>query len=428
MISPHKKLRIIVGGMVGQFPLGGVAWDYFHYCLGLHALGHDVYYHEDTWVWPNDPVKGYQSDDASYTCKFIQTFFDKYAPALANKWHYRLVNEQSYGMTLEAFNEICRTADVFLNVSGACFLPGALNPKAIKVFMDTDPGYNQIMMYERPTWGSDVDGWVKALMAHDRHLTYAENIYADDCVIPRLGIDWQPTRCVVTLPDWVGVRNTPIQAGAPFTTVMSWSYYSGPLTHKGVTYDQKAPEFAKFQDLPKNVSVPLTVAVGGHRMPADEIRAAGWKLIPALDVSLTVDQYVKYIADSAGEWSIAKNVFVGTRSGWFSCRTACYLAAGRPAVVQDTAWSKYVPSGEGVIAFSTMEECVDGLNRVTAEPIRHRLAAYEIAREYLAADKVLPPMIEAIFATPRKGSITPGAIPPSIGQVKATPDSSSQST
>lgn len=414
MISAPKKLRIIVGGMVGQFPLGGVAWDYFHYCIGLHQLGHDMYYHEDTWVWPHDPVKGYASDDASYTCNFIQGFFDRYAPELAHKWHYRLLHDQSYGMTREAFDEVSRTADVFLNVSGACFFPDELNPKAIKVFMDTDPGYNQIVMHEKPAWSENVQRWCDQVLSHDRHLTYAENIYGDDCIIPRMGIDWQPTRCIATLPEWEAVRNAPPPAEAAFTTVMSWSYFKGPLVYRGVSYDQKAAEFAKFHDLPRRTSVPLALAIGGHKAPSDQMKQNGWRLINALDASLTVDNYVQFIADSAGEWSIAKNVFVGTRSGWFSCRTACYLAAGRPAVVQDTAWSKFIPSGEGVIAFSTMEEAIDGLNRVAAEPVRHRRAAYEIAREYLAPDKVLPPMIEAIFATARTDATRAGAVPPSI--------------
>jgi hypothetical protein len=122
---------------------------------------------------------------------------------------------------------------------------------------------------------------------------------------------------------------------------------------------------------------------------------------------------LKFIGDSFGEWSVAKNVYVDTRSGWFSCRTACYLAAGRPAVVQDTGWSRFVPSGDGVIAFSTMEEAIDGLKRVTADPDRHRTAAYEIAREYLAPDRVLPPMIEAIFAPRRDRPIAASFIPPS---------------
>ncbi len=409
MLTPHKKLRIIVSGMVGQFPLGGVAWDYFHYCLGLHQLGHDVYYHEDTFLWPNNPKLGYPCDDASYTVEFIQNFFSTYAPALTGKWHYRLLRKDSYGMTKEAFDEVARTADVFLNVSGASFLPEGLNPKCVKVFMDTDPGYNQIVMSEKPTWAEGVEGWEAGIVAHDRFLTYAENMYADDCILPRLNIDWRPTRCIATLPEWKAIKNNPPPADAPFSTIMSWSYYKGPLVYKGVAYEQKAPEFEKFYDLPQKVDVPLLLAVTGYQQPADKIREAGWKLVHGTDISLTAAQYYKFIGDSAGEWSIAKNTFVGTRSGWFSCRTACYLAGGRPAVVQETGWSKYIPAGEGLFAFSTMQEAVDGLNRIKANPARHRAAAYDVAREYLAADRVLPPMLEAIFASTAGA---PGTLPP----------------
>ena len=414
MIAPHEKLRIIVCGMVGQFPLGGVAWDYFHYCLGLHELGHDVYYHEDTFLWPNNPKLGYPSEDPSYSVQFITNFFKTYAPAMADKWHYRVLRKDSYGMTLERFEDVARTCDVFLNVSGASFLPDALNPRAVKVFMDTDPGYNQIVWHEKPVWVDDAEGSFKTLLAHDRHLTYAENMYAADCRLPKLGIDWRPTRAIATLSNWADIKNAPPPAHAPFTTVMSWSYYKGPLSFNGVAYDQKAPEFEKFYDLPQRVKAPLRLAVSGYQQPAENIKNAGWQLVPGIDVSLTAEQYLKFIADSAGEWSIAKNVFVAMRTGWFSCRTACYLAAGRPAVVQDTAWSRYVPSGAGVIAFNTMDEAIDGLNRVTAEPDRHRTAAYAIAREYIAPDKVLPPMLEAIFSEKRENPTTPGdALPPS---------------
>jgi len=401
LISPNNKLRIIVGGMVGQFPLGGVAWDYFHYLLGLSELGHDVYYHEDTWCWPFDPVKGFPSDDPTYAINFLRSFFRQHAPHLADRWHFLFLHEQSFGMERSRFDEIARTADVFLNVSGASFFPEALNPSAIKVFMDTDPGYNQIMLHERHKWSQNVDRWCQQVASHDRHLTYAENIYADDCLLPRLDFDWRPTRCVVTLPPWESIRQQPPPANAPFTTVMSWTFFGGPLTYNGREYGAKGPEFNRFNDLPKRSKVPIFVAIAGQHKPGAEIVAAGWNMADGWPLTLTPESYMKFIADSAGEWSVAKNVYVAPRTGWFSGRTACYLAAGRPAVVQETGWSEYVPAGEGIIAFNTLEECLDALDRVTADPHRHRTAAYEIAREYLAADRVLPPMIETIFSTER---------------------------
>lgn len=414
MPSPNQKLRIIVGGLVGQYPLGGVAWDYFHYVLGLHELGHDVYYHEDTWVWPFDPMKRYPTDDPDYTVRFIRDFFETYAPALAEKWHYVLLHEKHFGMSRERFDEVAKTADVFLNISGACFTPDNLNPRCIKVFMDTDPGYNQIMLHEKFAWSEHVERWCKQVADHDRHLTYAENIYGTDCVIPRMNFDWLPTRCVVTLPQWEAIKEAPPAKDAPFTTVMTWDYFRGKLIYKGVHYETKVPEYEKFHDLPKRVDVPLALAIGGHKTPYERVRADGWGTIDAHAATLTPQNYQNLIANSAGEWSVAKNVYVATRSGWFSCRTACYLAAGRPAVVQETGWSKFVPSGAGLFAFSTMQEAIDVLKQISGDPAKYRWAAYDVAREYLAPDKVLPPMIEAIYSPKRINPTTPGPTPPSL--------------
>ncbi|HEX4056479.1 MAG TPA: hypothetical protein VHX86_19635 [Tepidisphaeraceae bacterium] len=405
MIRANQKLRIIVGGLVGQFPLGGVAWDYFHYVLGLDQLGHDVYYHEDTWVWPFQPVLGYATDDPSYTVKFIADFFEAHAPNLNEKWHYLLCHEKHFGMSGERFREVAQSADIFLNVSGACFVPEELGPHCVKVFMDTDPGYNQIMLSEKFAWSDNVQRWCDLVANHDRHLTYAENIYGSDCLIPRLNFDWRPTRCVVTLPQWSTVRDSPPPADAPMTTVMTWDWFRGKLTYKGAEYFAKVVEFEKFHELPALVKTPLELALNGVKAPLPQLANWGWRVVDAQATTLTPQSYQDFIARSAGEWSVAKNVYAATHSGWFSCRTACYLASARPAVVQETGWSRFVPGGRGVIPFSTMDEAVAGIEAVAADPVGHRKAAYEIAREYLAPEKVLPEMIESICAKPVKPEI-----------------------
>lgn len=398
MMDPHRKLRIIVGGLVGQFPLGGVAWDYFHYVLGLDQLGHDVYYHEDTWVWPFDPRLQYPTDDISYTLKFLDEFFAAHAPQLKDKWHYVLSHEKHFGMTREAFTEVARTADIFLNVSGTCFIPDDLGSRCLKVFMDTDPGYNQIMLSERFAWSQNVDVWCHSVANHDRHLTYAENMYGPDCRIPRLDFDWRPTRCVVTLPHWESVRNAPVPPDAAWTTILTWDWFKGKLTHGGMEYFSKMAEFEKYWDLPRRVKTPLSIALNGLKAPVKKIAEEGWRIQDAHESTLTPAKYQRFIATSAGEWSVAKNVYVATHSGWFSCRTSCYLAGARPAVVQDTGWSRFIPAGRGVIAFNNMEEAVAGIETVASDPDLHRAAAYDLAREYFAPDRVLPEMIESIFA------------------------------
>ncbi len=240
-------------------------------------------------------------------------------------------------------------------------------------------------------------GGAQLVADHDRHLTYAENIYGTDCRVPRLKFDWQPTRCVVTLPQWSAVRDSPPPADAPLTTVMTWDWFRGPLTYQGVEYFAKAAEFEKFLDLPNRIKTPLELALNGLKAPLPQLKKAGWQVVEAQEQTLTPESYQQFIASSAGEWSVAKNVYVAMRTGWFSCRTACYLAAGRPAVVQETGWSRFVPGGRGVIPFSTMEEAIAGIETVMADPVSQRNAAYEIAREYLAPDRVLPQMIESIF-------------------------------
>jgi len=398
MTGQKEKLRIIVGGLVGQFPLGGVAWDYFHYVLGLAELGHDVYYHEDTWVWPFNPKLNHPTDDPSYTVKFLDEFFSTHAPQLKSKWHYVLFHEKHFGMTREAFAEVARTADIFLNVSGACFIPEELGSDCIKVFLDTDPGYNQIMLSERLAWSHNIERWCQSVSDHDRHLTYAENLFNDDCLVPRLNFNWQTTRCVVTLPQWQAVRDAPVSPSAAMTTIMTWDWFRGALTYKGVEYFAKAPEFEKFIDVAQRSKAPMLVALNGIKAPVVKVQGFGWKIVDAHAVTLTAGDYQRFIADSAGEWSVAKNVYVAMRTGWFSCRTACYLAGGRPAVVEDTAWTKFIPAGKGLIAFNTIEEALAGIDAVASNPGAHRAAAYEIAREYLAPDRVLPKMIDSIYS------------------------------
>lgn len=396
MARAKNNLRIIVGGMVGQFPLGGVAWDYFHYLLGLHELGHDVYYHEDTWVWPYDPLKRSPVDQPDYTLKFLRDFFDTYAPQLAPKWHYVFLHEKHFGLSAAQFAEVARTADIFLNVSGACFIPQELGPHCVKVFLDTDPGYNQMMLQHKFAWSDNVQRWCSAVAEHDRHFTYAENLYGEDCTIPRGSFDWRTTRCVVSLPAWSKVRAAPPPADAPMTTIMTWDYFKGRVIHEGEEYRTKMHEFERFSHLPQRTNLPLALAVGGAKAPLGRLQCQGWRILDALAGTLTPQAYQDLIRRSAGEWSVAKQIYVATRSGWFSCRTACYLAAGRPALVQDTGWSKFIPSGRGVIAFETLQQILDGLAQISANAAAHRAAAYEIAREHLAPDRVLVKMIEAI--------------------------------
>jgi hypothetical protein len=389
-----QQPRVIVSGLVGVYPVGGVAFDYLQYVLGLAALGCEVVYHEDTWCWPYHPVENRNVAEGDYSAHFIGNFFRAFAPALAGRWHYLHLHQQSFGMPRAAFAEFARTADIFLNVSGAGMIPDELNPNAIKVFLDTDPGYNQIMLVERCAWSENVERWCASVAAHDRHFTYAENYGAPDCLVPSAGYAWQPTRMPIVLDLWRGLQAEAPPATAPWTTVMTWNTWKGALVHRGVEYHGKDAAFAPLIDLPERTPVPLRVAVGGTAAPLERLARHGWDVVDAPSISRTPEQYQRFIAASRGELSPAKHVYTALRTGWFSCRSAAYLAAGRPVVVEDTGFP--IPRGEGLFAFRTPAEALAGIAAVEADYPRHQAAAFEVAREHLAADRVLPELLASI--------------------------------
>lgn len=389
-----SSLRIIVTGLVGLYPVGGVAWDYLQYAVGLWRLGHDVYYHEDTWSWPYSPPEKTYTSEAYYSAKYIGDFFRLYAPDLSGRWHYLHLHETSFGMTRAKFDEVARTADVFLNVSGASMLPDHLSPRCVKAFLDTDPGYNQIMLSERHGWSENIDRWCSSVAAHDRHFTYAENIHGADCFVPRVGFEWKTTRMPIVLALWDPIAVVPPPKPGPWTTVMTWNPYKGKLLYDGVEYGGKGAEFEKLIDLPRRAGVPLKLAVGGVNAPTERLTNAGWQVVDAPSATLSPGHYQEFIAGSRGELSPAKHVYVAMRTGWFSCRSACYAATGRPVVVQDTGFSAFLPVGEGVLPFQTTEEAVAGVHEVEGDYARHAKAARAIAEEYFDSNKVLSRLIK----------------------------------
>ena len=189
----------------------------------------------------------------------------------------------------------------------------------------------------------------------------------------------------------------PATAGPFLTTVGSWEATEKGCTVDGVEYGGKGPEFERFIDLPARSAAPLELALAG-KAPVERLRAHGWRVRDGFEVSSDPWVYRDYLADSLGEWSVAKNAYVASRSGWFSCRTACYLASGVPAVVQDTGFSRILPTGEGLFAFSTLDEAAAGIEAVASDPDRHGAAAQEIAREYFDSDVVLTRLLEQALA------------------------------
>jgi len=389
-----SALRIIITGYVGAFPVGGVAWDYLQYAIGLKRLGHDVLYHEDSRLWPYHPLENQRVGTADYSVAYIDQFFQAFAPELAGRWHYRHRGATSFGISEAEFRRFAQSADLFLNVSGSSRIPTDLRPGCIKAYLDTDPGYNQILIAEPPSWYEDAAREAELFGAYDRHLTYAENVGKKDCLVPQLGVDWITTRIPIVRSFWSGCPRPP--ADAAWSTIMTWNAFRGPLIYQGREYGSKNIEFARIASLPQKTSVTLELAVGGGA-PEHELIRHGWRVVNGPAVTATPGTYRDFIARSRGEISTAKNIYVAMRTGWFSCRSACYLAAGRPAIVQDTGFSKYIPTGEGLIAFDTVEQAHSAIDVVENDYPKHAAAAKDIAAAYFDSEIVLSHMLSEIF-------------------------------
>jgi hypothetical protein len=384
-------MKIVVTGLIATYPLGGVSWDYIAYVAGFLRLGHDVFYLEDTGNWFYDPRAQTFTDDVHGGIAALLDAFRFAGVDLGDRWSVRSPDGTHHGAPLGAVARFCREADLFLNVSGACWLRAAYRGARRTAYLDSDPCYSQAKLVAAAagTAGEDVTYSVNLIRAHDCFFTFAENYGHPDCRIPSCGLQWIPTRQPIVLAHWP-MRFAP-QAAA-FTTVMSWKTDVTLPTLDGVTYGGKNVEFAKFLDLPRRTSATLQVAVAGTA-PRDELRAHGWRIADPQEHSGTMAAYRDYLAHSRGEWSVAKNAYVASHSGWFSCRSAAYLALGKPVVVQDTGWSAIYPTGEGLFAFSTIDEAVAGLAAVERDYRRHCEAARAIAAHEFDSDRVLTKLL-----------------------------------
>ena len=374
-------MRIIITGLVGQYPFGGVIWDYLQYLLGFRSLGHQVLYLEDSGAWPYDPVAGTITDDCSFALQSLHKIFTDFD--LAESWVYRNgADGKFHGAGERVAREWLRHGDVLVNVSSAGWLRDYDLRVGHRMFIDGDPMFCQIGLLD----GSN-PLYAGRLRDHDSHFTFGLSVGQPDCPVPVDGITWRPTVQPVAIDQW---PVTPVSADAPWTTVMNWASYK-PKVWEGRTYGQKNLEFNRFRDLPSKTNVPLRLAMGlgvdGLR-PAEELRKLGWDLVEPQEAVPDHRAYRSFLTNSRGEWSVAKQGYVEGKTGWFSCRTACYLAAGRPAVVQETGWSRHIPSGRGVLPFTTVEEAAEGLARVTRNYSEHSKAAREIALEFFEAKKV----------------------------------------
>jgi hypothetical protein len=382
---PRRRDPLLVLGMIGQYPLAGMAWQALHHLLGFQRLGWDVWYVEDSGAPPYDPRTGGASGDCGYATRYLGDVMGRFG--LGERWAYLdVVRNETHGLPRARLDQLYRDAAVIVNLCGATAPRAEHRQGARLLYVETDPVYEQLRIALGATDSIDF------LAAHDVLFTYGENLGAADCPVPLRRFTWRTTRPPVVLDCWP-VRPDP--AAPHFTSIASWESKGKDVTWDGVTYHwSKHQNFLRVLELPRRVPQRFLLAMDPlDPAVAARLRDAGWQLTDPAPVSRDVDAYRAFIAGSRGEFTVAKDIYVRPRSGWFSDRSVCYLAAGKPVVTQDTGFGRVVPVGEGLLAYATLEEAADCLARVDADYERHARAARRVAEEAFAAERVLAKLL-----------------------------------
>ena len=383
-----KARRIVVLGTLASDPYAGMAWMHMQIAVGLARLGHDVSYVETTSTWPYDPIRQARVCDSDYAVAYLARVAASFG--LGDCWAYRrsYLDNAWLGPRRAVAEDLLAHADAVLNVTGSTYLAKEGLQIDRHVYFGTDPVRHELEFAKG-------DGDTRAFIeAYTDCVTYGENIGNLDCPIPPLPRLRSKTRQPVLLDLW--------QSGPPpreaFTTVCNWKQAGRDIEYQGeVYYWSKHHEFLKFIDLPQCLNQPIELAMPLHGLTSDErslLESNGWRLTHAHAFTTDPWAYRDYVQTSRGEFTVAKDQNVRLRSGWFSERSACYLAAGRPVVTQDTGFGTVLPTGEGLFAFNTMEDIITAFETIHADYDRHSRAARRIAEEYFRAETVLAKVLE----------------------------------
>jgi hypothetical protein len=374
---------IIVTGAIGRACIGGKAWVYMQYLLGLQRLGFDVYYLEDcgqgSWVynWDTEEV----TTDLEYPATYVQDCLEPVG--FGKRWTYR-AGDQALGMPLSVIQDVCREARLLIVLADPVTdWRKEYDMPVQRAFIDVDPGFTQFGLVNGDS------PLMETVSRCERHFTVGQNIGSRDCQIPSAGYEWHKIMPPISLPDWQYAGSGD---ATDFSSVMDWRGFHD-VEYEGQAYGQKDREFPGFMDLPRTTGQLFNLAqMGGD---TDLLERHGWCVVPGWIPSATPWSYRDYIQGSRAEFGVAKNGYVKSRGGWISDRSVCYLASGRPVLVQDTGQANSLPVGEGMLCFSNLAEAEAGITAINDDYERHRQAARLLAERYFDAEKVLPAFLEA---------------------------------
>ncbi len=391
------KKRIVVTGFMTTCPIAGVVWQHLHYIVGLKRLGYDPIYIEDTARIPYDP-ESFESGEA--VIAKVAAITGKLAKRFGFQWAYRA----RFTDPMSVFGDLteCQIASAFaeseatFNICGAQELHDEVLKSRCLVYIESDPGVEQIKLDKK------IEDTIQYLKQHHAHFTFGENIGQPGCPLPTGEFTWHATRQPVVLDFWGAPSSKARRRETRITSIANWETKGKDIVWKNqIYYWSKTFEFLKFCDTPRAVGKTDCVwelATDMSRDPAskDLFARQGWRTTNPHPLSCDFDSYIQYIQESDIEWTAAKDQYIRLKTGWFSDRSACYLAAGKPVITQDTLFGKFIPTGEGLFTFQNIHDIIQAVDAIAFDYDKHAQRARQIAEEFFAAEKVVGKMLKTL--------------------------------
>jgi hypothetical protein len=370
-----KKVIVTSGWGAGYPEGGGMQWLNLHYLAGLRALGIEAFWLD--MLAPPKPGAKRSTEDAIENFRAQCERF-----GLDDHWAVLYDNRQVFGMTDRQLEALCGDCALLINLSGALQNDRLLRRIQRRAYFDLDPGFTQIWAHE----------WDMGLSSHNLFFTVGLNVGQPDFSIPLKGVDWQTFLPPVALEYWPMQTDT---NAANLTTIGQWRGQTA--VWQGESYWPKREEFLQVIELPRRTKQSIELGLLIHESETEDLtalRSNGWQIVDPHEAAAGADGFRSYIQKSRGEFSVAKHGYVKTQSGWFSDRTVCYLASGRPVLVQETGIGKHLPVGRGLLTFSAVDEALRGIQLINADYPAHCAAARKLAEEQFAAPKVMQSILE----------------------------------
>jgi len=399
--SRGSRPKIVLLGMMTKMPVAGVVWQNLHYMLGFERLGYETYYVETHARTPSMLMSHQDDDSSALAAEYIAAIMRRFG--LSDRWAFRALHDDGrcFGMSELRLERLYGDAELLINLHGGTQPLSELAATGRLVYLETDPVQLQLELRHGQQETLDF------LEPHCAFFTFAENWGNPDCGLPHQErFRFVPTRQPVVMDLWPDLSSQPADL---FTTVGNWRQDWRDVTYEGERYTwSKHHEFLKHLELPRRTGQRFELALSSCDATDRELlEEHGWLVRDGLEVSRGIDSYRDYIGASRGEFTVAKDQNVRLRTGWFSDRSATYLASGRPVVTQDTGFGSALPTGVGLFGFDSPESAAAAVSEVNADYPRHTAAARDLAREHFGHDVVLGAMLAELGLSPARRARPP---------------------